>query len=57
MAKKKCDHCRDEIETAFRVRYLDSHYTRKEWVFLCVECLIKVKPNNSHYQYGGTWKA
>jgi len=28
----------------------------KKWVFVCEECLLKVKPNNDHYTYGGTWK-
>ncbi|MGB0396199.1 MAG: hypothetical protein ACPGC6_05470 [Flavobacteriaceae bacterium] len=56
MAKKKCDQCKNEFEIAFRVRHLPLHYARKEWVFLCEDCLVEVKPNNSHYQYGGTWK-
>lgn len=57
MALKRCYKCKDEIEIAFRVRYLPAHYARKEWVFLCEGCLVKLKPNNFYYQYGGTWKA
>ncbi len=57
MAKKKCDQCKDEITTAFRVRHLSLHYAQKEWFFLCEDCLNEVKPNNSSYKYGGTWKA
>ena len=57
MVLKRCDKCKYEIEIAFRVRYLPPHYARKEWVFLCEGCLVIVKPNNSYYQYGGTWKA
>ena len=56
MVKKKCNQCKDQIEIAYRVRYLPLHYAQKQWVFLCRNCLIKVKPNNLHYQYGGTWK-
>jgi len=27
-----------------------------DWVFVCRECLLKVKKGNPHYKYGGTWK-
>ena len=57
MSKKKCNQCKDEIIKAFRVRHLPVHYSQKEWVFLCVDCLNELKPNNPHYKYGGTWKA
>ena len=56
MVKKKCNQCKDQIEIAYSVRYLPLHYAQKQWVFLCSNCLIQVKPNNLNYQYGGTWK-
>ena len=41
MVKKKCNQCKDQIEIAYRVRYLPLHYAQKQWVFLCRNCLIK----------------
>jgi len=38
--------------TMYRVQYKNP----KEWVFVCEDCLLKVKENNSDYKYGGTWK-
>ena len=29
----------------------------KSWRFICSSCLIKIKAEDSYYQYGGTWKA
>ena len=36
----------------YRVQYDSSN----KWVFICKVCLEKLKPNNPHYRYGGTWK-
>ena len=49
---KHCDRCSTEFSTLYRVRYL----TDKKWYFLCKTCVETTKPNNPHYQYGGTWK-
>jgi len=57
MGSKKCNQCETSPKQLFRVRHLQVHYARKEWVFICEDCLNKVKPNNSQYKYGGTWKA
>jgi hypothetical protein len=26
------------------------------WVFVCKDCLVDVKKDNTAYKYGGTWK-
>jgi hypothetical protein len=51
--QKECSRCELERDTLFRVRI------EKEgvWIFVCRDCLEKVKPENPHYQYGGTWKS
>jgi hypothetical protein len=36
----------------YRVQFDSSN----KWVFICKVCLEKLKPNNPHYKYGGTWK-
>lgn len=56
MANKRCSECDNEFGTLFRVRHLEVHYARKEWIFICKVCLPSVKENNIHYKYGGTWK-
>lgn len=28
----------------------------KKWYFMCRVCVEQLKPDNSHYRYGGTWK-
>ena len=52
MRKKKCESCKKEFSTLFRVTYK----MPKNWVFLCENCLLIVKKNNTNYRYGGTWK-
>ena len=52
MRIKYCDVCKKEFSTMYRVQY----DTSKTWVFVCKNCLLDVKPNNSNYKYGGTWK-
>ena len=47
-----CNVCNIDFPTMYRVQYKNS----KEWVFVCKQCLLKVKGNNSAYKYGGTWK-
>jgi len=49
---KFCAICNIDFDVMFRIQYKHP----KEWVFVCRECLLKVKPNNPNYRYGGTWK-
>jgi hypothetical protein len=49
---KHCNVCKVDFSTMYRVQYK----AVKEWVFVCEDCLIKVKENNTNYKYGGTWK-
>ena len=44
--------CEVDFSTMYRVQY----ELPKEWVFVCKECLVEVKKDNSNYTYGGTWK-
>ena len=53
---KKCEKCKNEFNTLYRVKYLSKHYSNKDWVFICKVCLLIVKPRNDSYMYGGTWK-
>ncbi len=51
---KDCYKCDEPKEVLYRCRYKDL----QEWIFLCGECLQKVKAEfEISYQYGGTWKA
>ena len=50
---KSCCRCQIEKPTLFRVRIEKDG----DWIFICEACLNEVKPNNEHYQYGGTWKS
>jgi len=52
MRIKYCAICKKDFDTMYRIQYNAS----KTWVFACKECLLKVKPDNPHYRYGGTWK-
>lgn len=36
----------------YRIQYKNP----REWVFVCKDCLLKVRANNSAYKYGGNWK-
>ena len=49
---ESCHKCFLQKDTLYRVRI--SEY--KVWVFVCLECMNIVKPDNPYYQYGGTWK-
>ena len=49
---KYCNVCNIDFPTMFRVQYKKP----KEWVFVCEQCLIQIKKDNSEYKYGGTWK-
>ncbi len=49
---KSCHKCSLQKDTLYRVRISEN----KVWVFVCSECMKIVKPDNPHYQYGGTWK-
>ena len=49
---KHCNVCNIDFPTMYRVQYKNP----KEWVFVCKQCLLKVKENNNEYKYGGTWK-
>ena len=46
------NNCKKEFNVMYRVQYDSSN----KWVFICKVCLEKLKPNNPHYRYGGTWK-
>jgi len=49
---KYCKHCHNNFSTLYRIQYKNP----KEWVFVCEECLLILKKDNSNYKYGGTWK-
>ena len=49
---KHCNVCKLDFATMYRVQYKHP----KEWVFVCNDCLLKVKKKNPDYRYGGTWK-
>ncbi|KAB8153348.1 hypothetical protein EZY14_008945 [Kordia sp. TARA_039_SRF] len=49
---KHCDICQKDFDTLFRIQYK----LPKKWVFVCEDCLLKVKKDNPLYRYGGTWK-
>ena len=50
---KKCPNCKENHSVMFRVQ---SKPVNKTWYFLCEVCILKVKPSNKNYRYGGTWK-
>ncbi|MCY2976853.1 MAG: hypothetical protein NTW52_19525 [Planctomycetota bacterium] len=50
---KCCDRCKKNEDVLYRVRIDES----RAWIFVCPDCLEQVKPGNSFYQYGGTWKS
>lgn len=56
MKEKKCNECKIGYKKMFRIKYKESHYSNKIWLFVCESCLKLVKKNNSFYRYGGTWK-
>jgi hypothetical protein len=58
---KLCEVCKIDFSTMYRVQYKNP----KEWVFVykeclavfvCRDCLLHLKKDNSAYKYGGTWK-
>jgi hypothetical protein len=49
---KYCAVCKIDFSTMYRVQYKNP----KEWVFVCKDCLLRVKKDNIAYKYGGTWK-
>jgi hypothetical protein len=49
---KYCKRCHNDFSTLYRIQYKNP----KEWVFVCEECLLILKKDNSNYKYGGTWK-
>ena len=49
---KHCKVCNTDFSTMYRVQYKNP----KEWVFVCKDCLLKVKKENATNKYGGTWK-
>ena len=51
---KDCFECSEQKDVLYRCRYNEI----KDWVFLCGECLKKIKTLfEDTYQYGGTWKS
>ena len=51
---KDCFKCYEQKDVLYRCRYDEI----KNWVFLCGECLKKIKILfEDTYQYGGTWKS
>jgi hypothetical protein len=49
---KLCEVCKIDFSTMYRVQYKNP----KEWVFVCKECLVAVKKDNTAYKYGGRQK-
>ena len=49
---KLCEVCNIDFSTMYRVQYKSP----QQWVFVCKECLLDVKKDNTTYKYGGTWK-
>ncbi|PSB19371.1 hypothetical protein C7B61_11060 [filamentous cyanobacterium CCP1] len=50
---KQCDRCVQPFPVLYRIRYESSG----QWRFVCEPCLLKLREDNPHYAYGGTWKA
>ena len=50
---KSCERCQNTNDVLYRVRIDES----QQWIFVCPDCLERVKPDNPLYQYGGTWKS
>jgi hypothetical protein len=51
--EKPCDHCAIDASTLFRVQ----RDRVSDWQLICRDCYDRFTPDNSHYRYGGTWKA
>jgi len=51
--EKSCSRCWIVSDVLYRVRIEKDG----DWIFVCPGCLGEVKPENPHYQYGGTWKS
>ena len=49
---KYCGLCNVNFSVMYRIQYKNP----KKWIFVCKDCLIKVRENNNIYKYGGTWK-
>ena len=49
---KYCGLCSVNFPVMYRIQYKNP----KRWIFVCKDCLIKVRENNNIYKYGGTWK-
>ena len=49
---KPCDRCNALVNIRYRVQYREL----TSWVLVCRNCWEQVK-DDSHYRYGGTWKA
>jgi hypothetical protein len=49
---KQCEACKIAFPTMYRIQYT----TPKVWVFVCEQCLQRLKKDNPAYTYGGTWK-
>ncbi|MEL6778063.1 MAG: hypothetical protein AAFO06_12475 [Cyanobacteria bacterium J06597_16] len=50
---KPCELCSQPV----KIRYRIQHTAKADWVLVCPPCWHKVRPENPHYRYGGTWKA
>ena len=48
---KDCEYCVKPEPVLYRVRLQQA----APWVFICLNCQLKVK-SHPLYQYGGTWK-
>ena len=42
-AERNCSECNIQFNTLYRIRHLQKHYAKKEWVFACRKCLLKGK--------------
>jgi hypothetical protein len=51
--EKPCDRCVITASTLFRVQLDEA----SDWQLICRDCYDRLAPDNSHYRYGGTWKA
>ena len=51
---KECFKCSKQMDILYRCKYDEI----KDWVFLCEECLKRIKSLfENTYKYGETWKS
>ena len=42
-AERNSSSCDTQYNTMYRAIYLQEHYAKKEWFFMCWKCLLKHK--------------